>query len=458
MGAKQKKKRAFSHGAFWDSYSQSWEHRYEGCGFAKQGEVLGAEWGDDAAAEHILKAFILPHVTRDSVVLEIGPGGGKYSRHLCRSCRELVLADVSREMLGRARKVCGENTREVLLDGISLEGIPDKSVDLVVSIDVFVHLESEEIFRYLAEINRVLKSGGSFVVNVQGFESCYGALAYFRQIRDHLTLLGERFGGRLYPLSFSMLQMLGWHSGFELAQAEHNWQDSLMTAVLRRAGPAWPWKILTTPALLERYELAARLGGSGQRQLFTGVLRGENRVAALMLMEAGQGAPWKRPVSWPERACVPAPLALEQEAGLDVVIYPPVPGVGCVNLCDKNSPFLRGERIPTGILHEFVRDMLFLLGQGVVNPDFGPPFLVLDVHHEHLVGLGFSLADRFGMAPEEARRKTVEGLWEALTSLARAGRLTDEVEHALLEQEPSSADEKQTLLSAWVERRSREQV
>jgi SAM-dependent methyltransferase len=146
----------------WDRYSREWK------GDSQGGPHLGVEWGTDDFTRTIHEKFLAPLIDRDHTVLEIGPGGGKYSVETAPLCARLICADVSKEMLRRTEeRLRGATNVELLkLDGLDLSGVEDESVDFAFSIDVFVHLDQEDIYGYLREFLRVLRPGGRVVLHL----------------------------------------------------------------------------------------------------------------------------------------------------------------------------------------------------------------------------------------------------------------------------------------------------
>ena len=57
-------------------------------------DVGDQDWGGPALDACTARLF--PHLTRESVVLELGPGSGRYTRHVLPRCREMVLVDYSK--------------------------------------------------------------------------------------------------------------------------------------------------------------------------------------------------------------------------------------------------------------------------------------------------------------------------------------------------------------------------
>ena len=128
----------------------------------------GEEWTASAEwKQALIDEVLLPHVPASSAVLEIGAGGGRWSEVLRTRARELTLVDVTPHVL----EVLGERfggdprVRLVLSHGADLPGVPDRSIDVVWSFDVFVHVAPLDQAAYLTEIARVLVPGGRAVIH-----------------------------------------------------------------------------------------------------------------------------------------------------------------------------------------------------------------------------------------------------------------------------------------------------
>jgi ubiquinone/menaquinone biosynthesis C-methylase UbiE len=152
----------------WNAYSAAWDEQ-----FGRRYRHLGDEWCDDGTADRAHERRVLavaePWLRPEARVLEIGPGGGKWTVRLAPRVAELVAFDVAGAMLERTRRRCRDeglgNVTCVLGDGRGLTGIADESVDLVFSYDVFVHIALEDTAAYIDEMARVLKPGGAAVVH-----------------------------------------------------------------------------------------------------------------------------------------------------------------------------------------------------------------------------------------------------------------------------------------------------
>jgi SAM-dependent methyltransferase len=164
-GAKRRGPRTIAEG--WDDYAKT--HREE--------PRLGDEWNDPAAkgldvarpedaVPYLDRVVFAPFLGRCDVLLEIGPGAGRFTEVLLPKCRRLIAVDTSKTMLQllRERFPGDERIEYVQGDGKGLDGVGDESVDGAFSYGVFVHLQHWDIFNYLAELNRVLRPGGKAII------------------------------------------------------------------------------------------------------------------------------------------------------------------------------------------------------------------------------------------------------------------------------------------------------
>lgn len=167
----------------WDSVFERWIEA--GRASAKDPNDIGdEEWYLDPLSQ-ALQTHYLPHVTTESVVLELGPGTGRLTRHLIRRCRKLILADYSELVcawLGEYLK--GKGRVEIhLIDGPTLTGIPDSSVDFAVANGVFEHVFLADLSLFLEETHRVLRTGGVLAFNFDNIASP-GGLAWLWEQRS----------------------------------------------------------------------------------------------------------------------------------------------------------------------------------------------------------------------------------------------------------------------------------
>ena len=127
----------------------------------------GEEWTQSQVWKRSVIATLLrPHIGQGQDVLEIGPGGGRWSVELQSAARTLTLMDVSSACIERCRARLNDatNVEFIVNDGRSIPGDANR-FDRVWSFDVFVHIGAEDIARYLAELLRVLRPRGLALIH-----------------------------------------------------------------------------------------------------------------------------------------------------------------------------------------------------------------------------------------------------------------------------------------------------
>ena len=115
---------------------------------------------------HVLTDYLRPHITPDTVLVEIGPGGGRWTRYMLKA-KHLYLVDINEEFFDYLGKRFAGSAHKFTYhkpDGYDLKCTGDNEADFVFSFGTFVHVEPEGIQAYLAEIARVLKPGCKSVV------------------------------------------------------------------------------------------------------------------------------------------------------------------------------------------------------------------------------------------------------------------------------------------------------
>jgi ubiquinone/menaquinone biosynthesis C-methylase UbiE len=138
-------------------------NRYD---WSSRGEewTVSAEW-----KQGLIDEFLIPNVPEGGVVLEIGPGGGRWTEILQRRAGRLVVADVSDQALANCRerfRGCA-NIEYLLGDGRTV-AVADSTVDAIWSYDVFVHINPVNARSYVREFARVMRPGSRAVIHHPG--------------------------------------------------------------------------------------------------------------------------------------------------------------------------------------------------------------------------------------------------------------------------------------------------
>lgn len=137
-------------------------------GFRLKPPMYGLEWGDPdfmPPLQYIRDRYVLPYVHPDQSAVEIGPGGGRWTRYLL-GFEKVFAVDAYAEVLDELSKRFGKHRNLIVIrnDGSSLPGILPDSIDFVFSFGTFVHLDLGLIDSYLKEIRSVVRAGGNVVL------------------------------------------------------------------------------------------------------------------------------------------------------------------------------------------------------------------------------------------------------------------------------------------------------
>jgi SAM-dependent methyltransferase len=178
--------------------AEGWE-RYALKFDGSKGRFLGDQWDRPEAVgidgiEHsqfvayIDEKVISPFLGACDVLLEIGPGGGRFTEVLLPKCNRLIAVDTSPAMLRLLRQRFGSGKIEYILGGKDLSPIPDQSVDAAFSYQVFNILQHWDIFNYLCELRRVLRPGGRAIIHTANTFSELGWERFVREVPLSLSV------------------------------------------------------------------------------------------------------------------------------------------------------------------------------------------------------------------------------------------------------------------------------
>ncbi len=129
--------------------------------------VYGLEWGDpdtDPQLKVVRDEFLLPRIKPDATVLDIGPGGGRWTRYMLDAGRVIVVDPFEEILENHAEALPDPKIERVLNAGDDFPGIADGAVDFAFCFGVFVHLERAVIEAYLTELHRVLSEDAVAIV------------------------------------------------------------------------------------------------------------------------------------------------------------------------------------------------------------------------------------------------------------------------------------------------------
>ena len=97
-----------------------------------------------------------------SVVVDLAAGHGRNSEKLRQHAKQIYVVDINQENIDFCRNRFAGDPRFTYIrcDGLTLAGIPDRSVSLLYCFDSMVHFDSDTVRAYLKEFRRILKPGG----------------------------------------------------------------------------------------------------------------------------------------------------------------------------------------------------------------------------------------------------------------------------------------------------------
>ena len=127
------------------------------------GERLTNAAGPQVEIEHLHRYFVARTLCRGLDVLDIACGEGYGSAFLAQTARSVVGVDVDQATVAHASASYAEPNLRFLEGDARRIPLPDACVDAVVSFETIEHLYEHDIF--LAEVRRVLRPGGRFVVS-----------------------------------------------------------------------------------------------------------------------------------------------------------------------------------------------------------------------------------------------------------------------------------------------------
>ncbi len=135
-------------------------------------------YGYNSVLYTVYSACIRPYINSDTVVLEIGPGRGAWSKtFLHRNCRKLYAVDAANAEHTHFWDYIGDDARAeyIVVDDLQLTDVPDNSIDFFFSYGVFCHLKPEMCEEYLLSINRKMKPcsrGFLMIADFDKYEQC----------------------------------------------------------------------------------------------------------------------------------------------------------------------------------------------------------------------------------------------------------------------------------------------
>jgi len=123
------------------------------------------------------------YIPEESTVLEIGAGYCEFINNI--SARRKIALDVNPDI-----KMFARDTVQVIIgSSTQMRQIMDASIDLVFANNLFEHLKKEDILKTIAEVHRILRDNGKFLILQPNIRFCYKDYWMFF---DHISPLDDR--------------------------------------------------------------------------------------------------------------------------------------------------------------------------------------------------------------------------------------------------------------------------
>lgn len=130
--------------------------------------IYGLEWGNPDKVEplkFIRDRYVFPYVNSKHNAVEIGPGGGRWTRYLL-GFRKIYVVDYHTELLEELRKNFNEpNMTFIKNNGTDFPNIEKRTIDYLFSFGTFVHLDVDLIEAYLKNIKSIVKPNATIVIH-----------------------------------------------------------------------------------------------------------------------------------------------------------------------------------------------------------------------------------------------------------------------------------------------------
>lgn len=159
--------------------------------------------------------YLQSFVDKNSEVVDYGCGVGRVARFLSPHAKLLHGVDISPEMIKLAKEFCKDcnNIDFVQTNGIKIP-LEDSSIDFVYSILTLQHVEREDAYLILRELNRILKTGGKIYLTFPDITS----EEYWVGFENYAFHSHMRISGRARMYTVPEVEMMLRKSGFQVIE------------------------------------------------------------------------------------------------------------------------------------------------------------------------------------------------------------------------------------------------
>jgi SAM-dependent methyltransferase len=155
----------------------------------------GEEWTvSDAWKQSVVSGVLERYIPRGGLIVEVGPGGGRWTRPLLARADTYVGIDISAAAVEACAQQFKDDARAKFVagSGQDLRPVLDGSARSIWSFDVFVHINRKEVELYADEFRRVLEPGGIVAIHHGGVGGAKGGWRSDLTAQDMRHLLEAR--------------------------------------------------------------------------------------------------------------------------------------------------------------------------------------------------------------------------------------------------------------------------
>jgi len=138
-------------------------------------DFFQATWGEDGYFEEfswgvgidkVCEICVNPFSSLDKTAIEIGSGGGAFTKRIVGKFKHLTCIDVIR----KPNSFEWDNLTYIELENKSFDcPVESNSIDYAFTYGLFCHLSNDQLIKYLHGINKALKKGADFVFMLSNY-------------------------------------------------------------------------------------------------------------------------------------------------------------------------------------------------------------------------------------------------------------------------------------------------
>lgn len=240
--------------------------------WAQQGEEWSSAWG---GSEFQWQWSLLPRIhgfIPAATILEIAPGGGRWTQYLKDYCDHLIGIDLSENCIRSCQQKFSAYPHMSfhINDGKSLAMIPDGSVNFAFSFDSLVHAEADVLETYLIQLARKLKPDGVGFIhhsNLGMYRYYYSIKNMMPKVSNRLSRLGllDNDGLRALSMTASLFETYARRVGLQcISQEIINWSSKRLIdcfSIFTPVASKWarPNAVLRNPYFMKEAKYIRRL-------------------------------------------------------------------------------------------------------------------------------------------------------------------------------------------------------